>query len=340
MISSVFRRARLIGAPTLLGIAIGCGGSNGLSPSLEAPDAADSLAAGPGATAPTPADSLPIDTASVTPTTLAGLGIPFGLMNIRAKNMTSMYQGSQLGIEPPYLLDELRIAKSKGGRIVLKMAGKRDEYIQNGDGTFSLTKWKSLVDRYKSVDFSSYIADGTLWGHFLIDEPENAKKWGGKPLTQATVEAMAQYSKRHWQGLITFARTPPSWLAKSAITYVYLDAGWTQYAYWRGSASAWVAAEAAAAQGKDLGLMTGLNVLDGGNGSSGIRGWLSYRWTMTAAEIRAYGTAMLGSSLGCGFLSWTHLYQGAEYFARSDINSAMTDLWNKAKAHAPTSCRQ
>jgi hypothetical protein len=344
-VPSLLQRARLrLGALALLGLAAACGGADQMSPSNQGDVAVgDSLVPAPtdSTLASVPTDSSLVDTATIVPqTTLAGTGIPFGLMNIRASAMNTLYKASQLGIEPPYLLDELRTAKAKGGRFVLKMAGKTDGAIQNADGTFSLTKWKALVDRYRNINFSSYITDGTLIGHFLIDEPENAHKWGGKPLSQATVEAMAQYSKSIWPGLITFARTPPSWLAQSPISYTYLDAAWTQYVIWRGNALAWITAETAAARSKGLGLIAGLNVLDGGDGSSKIRGWLSYRWSMTATEIRTYGAAMLSSSLPCAFMSWTYLYQGANYFARSDINSAMVDLANRAKAHAPTSCRQ
>ena len=58
-----------------------------------------------------------------------------------------------------------------------------------------------------------------------------------------------------------------------------------------------VAAEAAAAKNKGLGLVVGLNVINGGNGSSGIRGDRSGEWSMSASEIRNYGYAMLGEGL-------------------------------------------
>jgi hypothetical protein len=327
----------------LLCLAAACGGSDQLSPSTQGEvGTGDSLAPTPpdSTLTPLPTDSTPVDTAVVPETALTGTGIPFGLVSIRGANMTALYRATQLGLAPPYLMDELKIIKAKGGRLMLKMGGKSDGDVQNADGTFSVTKWKALIDRYKDMNFDSYITDGTIIGHFLVDEPENTHKWGGKEIPPATLEAMAQYSKNYWPGLITFARTPPSWLAKSSMTYTYLDAGWVQYAVWRGNPATWVAAEAAAAKSKGLGMMTGLNVLDGGDGSSGIRGWLSNKWSMTATEIRNYGTAMLGASLGCGFLSWTYLYQGATYFARTDVNSAMVDLSTKAKAHTPTSCRQ
>jgi hypothetical protein len=234
----------------------------------------------------------------------------------------------------------LRITKSKGGRLALEMASKGDERIQNADGTFSYAKWKALVDGYKAYNFNSYITDGTLIGHFLVDEPENLRKWGGKPIPYTTIEAMAKYSKQLWPGLTTFVRAPPKWLAQASINFTYLDAGWVQYGYWKGNASQWIAAEVAAAKAKRIGIMAGMNVLDGGNGSSRIRGWLSYRWAMSAAEIKSYGTAILAQPYVCGFIAWTYLYQGANYFNRTDVKSSMTSLSNLAKSHAQTSCRQ
>jgi hypothetical protein len=267
-------------------------------------------------------------------------GIPFGPYNMRASSMTALYRDTQLGITAPYFLTELGLARSKGGRFVQKMAGKRDSDIKNADGTFSFTKWKALVNTFKGIDFNSYIADGTLIGHFLIDEPHNAAKWGGKPIPYTTLEAMAKYSKELWPNLHTFARVLPSWLAKAPFNWVYLDAGWVQYASRFGSPSAFIAAEVAAAKSKGLGVMTGMNALDGGNGSSGLRGWTTTKWAMSATEITNYGNALLGQSYVCGFLVWTYLDMGATYFARPDIRAAMTALSTKAKGHIRTSCRQ
>ncbi len=217
-------------------------------------------------------------------------GIPFGPNNMRATYMTSMYNGTQLGITAPYFLSELRMARSKGGRFVQKMAGKRDEDIQNADGTFSLTKWKALVNTFKGIDFNSYIADGTLMGHFLIDEPEFAKRWGGKAISQATIEEMARYSKQLWPNLPN-VRTGAAQLAGTSPHHLPVP-------------------------GRRLG--SGLHVQPGcgglGKGRSRcseaqgswydrghphsrwwerverIRGWLPNHWSMSASEIRTHGT--------------------------------------------------
>ena len=171
MINSHWHRpARLwMGALVLFGLALSCDGSENVSPSAETPQAGDSLA-NPADAPPVPNDSLLIDSTGTVPQgSLAATGIPFGAMNMRAKYMNSMYNGTQRGIDPPYLMAELQLARSKGARIVLKMAGKQDDLIQNANGTFSLDKWKGQVNRYKGLNIGPYISDGTLIGHFLID---------------------------------------------------------------------------------------------------------------------------------------------------------------------------
>ena len=279
-----------------------------------------------------PADAV-IETRSDRP------GIVFGTFNLRNNHLNSVHTGWMNGgpLEPSNIVSWLSGARSKGGRVVIKLSKGRDSYVKNGDGTFSLSKWKSLVSRYRSVNLDPYIRDGTIIGHYLIDEPHRAARWGGRPISQKTLEEMAQYSKQLWPGMSTLVRVVPSWLTSASVSYRHLDAGWAQYTVGKGDAARWVAAEAAAAKRKGLGLVVGLNVINGGNGSSGIRGSRTGEWSMSATEIRKYGAAMLGESHACAFFSWQH---DTEYFSRSDIRSAMADVSQKAKVHTRTSCRQ
>jgi hypothetical protein len=288
-------------------------------------------------------DSLPpVDTSGIsTLTTSTHPGIPFGNYNMLSKYLTTVYNGTMQGLEPSWLMAELVTARAKGGRLILKLVGGSDDRQKNADGTFSFTKWKTLVDKFKTLNLSSYINDGTLMGVFLIDEPHNTSKWGGKAIPHATVEAMAKHTKLIWPTLPTFARARPTWLAQTSITYNYLDAGWFQFeAPYMGDISAATAKEISAAKAKRLGIAVGLNVLNGGNGSSGLRGSLSGKYKMSATEIRNYGTVLLNQPYACGFFNWTYILGGAEYMARTDIKSAMTFLSTKAKAHVKTSCRQ
>jgi hypothetical protein len=353
-----YRKNRLLGRAWLqwvavgsLVTAVGCGGSEGLSPSAEVPVATAPIpgdsAGGAVDSTLTPSDSLgglPIDTTATTGATTfaAGTqpGIVFGSYGMEVSQLGSVHTGALRGggVTQDNIISLLSSIQAKGGRVMLKMCMGEDKYVKNPDGTFSLTKWKALVDRFRNVNLAPYISDGTLLGHFLIDEPHRTAKWGGKIISQATVEAMAAYSKQIWHTMPTFVRVVPSWLASAPISYQALDAGWLQYASGKGDAASMVASEANIARQKGLGLVIGLNILDGGNGSSGVRGWSRNKWAMSASEIRNYGTALLNNSYACGFFNWTYQFFGPTYFARSDVKSAMTDISSKARAHARTSC--
>ena len=266
-------------------------------------------------------------------------GLVYASFSMTNASLDNVHTGWMSGgsLDPSNILSNLSGARAKGGRVIVKLCKGKDHYVKNADGTFSLTKWKSLVSRYKNVNLGPYISDGTIIGHYLIDEPHRPQRWGGKGISQQTLEEMARYSKQLWPQMTTIVRVAPSWLASASLQYKYVDAGWTQYTHKKGDPAKWVASEAAAAKRKGLGLVVGLNVLDGGNGSSKIAGWTKGKYAMSASEIRSYGSAMLGESLACGFVQWTH---DTKYYGRSDIRSAMADVSSKARAHAKTSCNQ
>jgi hypothetical protein len=299
------------------------------------PSSTTDLPAGPVADSPVESPDLAavLDTRSGLP------GIVFASFSMPNAYLDKVHTGWMSGgsLDPSNILSNLSGARAKGGRVVIKLSKGRDTYVKNDDGTFSLSKWKSLVSRYRNINLGSYMSDGTIIGHYLIDEPHRASRWGGKAISQATLEAMSKHSKELWPQMTTIVRVAPSYLASASLAYQHLDAGWTQYTAGKGDAANWVAAETAAAKRKGLGLVVGMNVLDGGNGSSEIRGWTPGKWAMSASEIRNYGSAMLGQSHACAFFNWTH---DTGYYGRSDIRSAMADVSAKARSHVKTSCRQ
>jgi len=342
-------RWRAIAAGLLLFLTA-CGGSGDpAGPPTDAPlpgdptattDTTPATPADPSDSSTTPVDSSgPLGSVSLLDTRSSLPGVVFATDGMENQYFNSVYTGSKRGggLTADNVLPLLSDARARGGRVILKLCMGADSYVQNSDGTFSLTKWKALVDRFRNVNLGPYISDGTLLGHFLIDEPHRAAKWGGKIIPQATVEAMAQYSKQIWPTLNTFVHTKTAWLASTSVTYNYLDASWVQYTANKGDVTTYIGSEISSAKNKGLGLMVGMNVLNGGNGSSGIRGSSSGSYAMSASELRTYGSILLNQSYACGFFMWAH---DLTYYGRSDIKSAMADLSTKAKAHVKTSCRQ
>jgi hypothetical protein len=254
-------------------------------------------------------------------------GIPFGTSAMPLSLYGSIYTGGHVNPErPEYLLSRLAEIRGAGARVVLALAGGPNNF-KNADGTFNFDLWKARVDRYSSIDFTSYISDGTVLGHYLIDQPNCSACWGGQAIPRDMVEAMAQYSKSIWPAMTTVARADPTWLEEYSGQYVYLDAGWAQYVARKGDINTYLAANLAAAESEGLGLIVGLNLLEGGPDGS----------QMSAKQLKSWGATLLGSPYACAFISWK--YDGA-YFARSDIASALEFLSSKAKRHAPSSCQQ
>ena len=277
------------------------------------------------------------DASDLAVTAAPPVGIMFGSAQLPVSLLSSVHTGLIRPTEPGTLLSYLRDVKAKGGRVLLKLHGAESSF-RNSDGTFNVTLWKSRVSRYRTVNFNAYITDGTVVGHYILDEPNYPSRWGGKAVPQATVEEMAKYSKQLWPNLATIVNAPPAWLASSSMTYTGLDAAWAMFmAEKSGTPTVWAAKQVELAKRKRLGLWSGLNVLDGGNGSSGVRGTVPRGWNMSAAELRSYGSALLGQSYVCGFSMW--MYKDT-YYNKADIKTAMAELSARASGHAKTSCRQ
>jgi hypothetical protein len=252
-------------------------------------------------------------------------GIPFGTFAQPTASYGTPFNGAMANIWPKFLLEQLRQIKARGGRVVLMFAGSELHY-KNRRG-FDLGKWKARVDRFKHVNFSSYVNDGTIIGHYLIDEPQDPENWRGRPISQATVEEMARYSKQRWPNMATIVRAPPTWLAKWGGSYRSLDAAWAQYLARLGSPRAYIQSNIAAAQKKRLALITGLNLLHGGNPK---------KTPMNASEVVQYGSVLLESSYPCAFISWKY---NASFLRNRGMRAAMETLRRKAQSRGTKSCR-
>jgi hypothetical protein len=248
-------------------------------------------------------------------------GIPFGTFALPTTQFGSRYNGAHRNIAPFLLVKELAAIKKRGGRVVLMFAGHEKHYKQGGH--FSLTKWKARVNRFRGVNFSSFINDGTIIGHYLIDEPQDKANWGGKPVSPAVLEEMARYSKQLWPKMATIVRVEPGYLGHN---HRHLDAAWAQYLSRMGPPDKYIRQKVALAQQRRLGLIIGFNLLYGGTN----------RTRITASQIKSWGSALLSSTYPCAFISWQY---NAGYLSSNAIKDAMATLRRKAQSRPFRSCR-
>jgi hypothetical protein len=267
---------------------------------------------------------------------------PFGAWGNYPQAWGGIYSGAEITVTPGTMIERLKAVRKARMRVVVSMAaGSKSDY-QNGDETFNMAMWKARLDAFRRVDFSRFLRDGTIVAQMLIDDIDETN-WGGKPVSNSEIEELARYSKRFWPRLPTAVRARPSSLMTpeyggngTPYDWRFLDAAWNQYSARMGDPTAQVADEVQAAKRQGLGLIVGLNVLTGGDGSSSLPGPDKYsdEWAMSPAEIVRYGTPLIRHPYACAFLMWSAKYDYSDanahlkyrYFKRPEIQRAMRDL--------------
>jgi hypothetical protein len=237
-----------------------------------------------------------------------GRGIPFGLFGVRPFGLP--FTGAHRLVDRSSIAATMRAAQTAHTRLVLNLAGSRSRYI-NPDGTFDMARWKSRVDAYRDIDFAPYVTEGLILAHYLVDEPNAPASWGGRVIAPAELEEMARYSKSIWPSLPTAVRAPPGWLRRSGLAWQYLDIAWAQWAGQHGVSEGRTPEQfrdenVAEAKAQRLGLVLGMNLIDGGDGSSGVPGNVSGRWEMSAAEVVRVGSVLAQTPYACAVLSWRY----------------------------------
>jgi hypothetical protein len=190
------------------------------------------------------------------------------------------------------------------------------------------------VDEFRGFDLSSYIADGTLMGHFLMDEPSDPSNWNGHVVAVADIDEMARYSKEIWPDLPAVLRAWPDYV--KGFNFQYLDAVWAQYHSRFGSLDNFIASNVRDSKASGLALVMGLNVVAGGTEQS-MKGYHNERLAMTADQVRTWGNRILDEPYICGFFMFRY---NAAYLARPDIQDALADLSRKAQNLPKRPCRR
>lgn len=293
---------------------------------------------GPEVDAATPVPLLPLAELSRAPAAdpvpvgfwgLNGSVSPAGLADIKGRLGATTFQVASA--DPAWAVGTLLpMVRDAGLTVTLRMTGDHDRYTRDGD--FDLAAWKAQVDAWQGSGVQAFVDDGTLAGHMLLDD---IFTFDGADPTAAELDEMARHSQERLPGLMTFVRCRASQLpVPVAGPYGQLDAAVNQYKASSGDVAAFVATEVAASQRLGLGIIMGLNIADGGDGSSGQPGWRPGRHAMSADEIRAYGS-VLAQTPGLGlFLSWEYDGQeawsdgtiGAHYFDRAELVAALREL--------------
>jgi len=279
-------------------------------------------------------------------------GLPFGQFDAPAAalgNPFTMTGRPAYWRSLPALLDSIRAVH---GRVIL--TPKRFA-MRNRSKQYDATMFRAQIDSMANViDWRAAVADGTITALMILDEPNCGACWGGKPISPAEVAAAADYVKARLGNVPVAVRVVASWWGASAPKSV--DVAWAQ---WEGPAhlpSAGLTPEqfrdrqVADARAIGLKLILGMNVLDGGDGTSGIAGTYAdaeskrvNRWQMSGAEIARVGSVFAAAPV-CALISWRSSadYPPSNYMTPTqlsgirafDTRSDVVRAWSKVAAVA------
>jgi hypothetical protein len=231
------------------------------------------------------------------------------------------------------LLGSMRTNRVSG---FLKMTGNsHSTYITNSQ--FDISKWKTATAAYDTpairTAIAAAVADGTLLGYSMIDEP-NHSDWGGV-ITKATLDEMAAFSKSLFPTLTTAAVVPYGWRATER--YKVMDAIIAQT--WKPTMTPAQFRDAAVAAAKLNGVAPALSInimagkqVDGceprPNGTTCL---------MTPDEIRNWAITLGSDPYVCAMFMWRY---DATLWSRPEYVAAFKDVSTALASRPARSCRR
>jgi len=253
----------------------------------------------------------------------AARGIPFGAWALPPHLLGPLYNGAVLSGHQPYQrLDEVRARK---GQAVLYLARNRSRQ----HGVLSVAEATNFLNSWP--DLTSYIRDGTVWGIIVSDDITGKNIWGPDAPYYAQIDSIAKAVKDRWPEARTIVRAPPT---KMTYDWKWVGWAWAQYsnAPRNGKVADYLKRESAKADQLGLCVIYGLNIINGGDGSSG-RG-AKRKYLMTGDEFLRYYSVLLPHTP----LAFHWQYR-PELEENSDLIAAMQQVRAWADTMPRPSCR-
>jgi hypothetical protein len=327
--------------------AASCNSTDTPSSPVETPPAVSGADSSMSADTVTVADTLGLGTA------VLYTGIPYGPTGLWA-TVTTLKWGpasftlSQDNTFANSIVARINAARQQRQRLVIAMTGGLPSEYRTG-GKFDLVKWKNRMNTFKTVAIknavAAAVADGTIVGNKLNDEPETSK-WGGV-MTKPLLDQMATYVKNIFPTLpvgVNMGSRGYAWRTSErfkVVDYVLMQYEWSNnqgnIGSWRDKVLAWSRAEGVTP-------FFSLNILDGGVidnvgtwdcAGTGGKGTYATRCRMTADQVRTWGRAV--GPYGCAMLMWRY---DDVFMAKSANQSAFRDVASLLATKARRSCRR
>lgn len=254
---------------------------------------------------------------------------PMGMWALPASGWGNALNLTVKGFQPTNTAALITTARDAGSKLWFKAGDIRDWL--DGSGKFQYSLWKAKMDAIWNnpaarAALLAGIADGTIFGHLLIDEPYNRDQRYGGSIAIAVVEQMAIYSKSLMPTLntvITGVRDSIDWWMTRHIT----DLDWLHADYclnFDSNVAVWRDRQIAFAADLGHGMGLGPHYKHIQFPSSGSR-------YITSAELRAIGKVLVTPPTSGPHAGYRIPFSfGWEYydvmFAQAGWNDALLDV--------------
>jgi hypothetical protein len=300
----------------------------------------------------TTGDSVALVDSLATASAVSYSGLPYGPIGLWAGKDFEWGPGpftsSQDNTYANMIVTRINTARLKRQRLVLAMTGGPSTDFTTR-GKFDFGKWKNRMNTFKTTTIrnavAAGVADGTIIGNTMIDEPETPK-WGGV-VTKSLIDQMATYVKNIFPTLpVGINMGGGSYRWRTAERFHKLDYVLSQY-MWSvnsGNIGAWRDAVLSRARTDGVKAAFSLNLLNGGvkdrSGTwdcpgTGGKGTRYPNCRMTADQVSSWGRA-IGPS-GCFMAMWR--YDDA-FMSKSANQTAFRNVASLMATKPRQSCRR
>jgi hypothetical protein len=268
------------------------------------------------------------------PSAVAGggvVGMPFGLFNLYRTDTgiqtvgTGSFDFAHDSCNPSNIIAKINSARALGIKLIL-MPTNGSHSLNWAPGTtnrFDYPTWETRLEQYDDPTIIAAViaavADGTLFGFDLIDEPQNYT-WNdgvdsGAIMTKALIDTMCTRARLLFGNTVPMGLSvKPEW--KTTTHFTAVDFVSYQYSYSKGSLSAWLSNALTQATADKVKIVFSINIVNGGtvNGTN-----------MTPAQVEESATTLATSDSTRVVAQEMWRYDLA-IFSRSDIQAALANV--------------
>jgi len=290
---------------------------------------------------------------STRPPVHPSLGLPNGPFGLPPDSLCTLgYTGTTLPVVPSAVLQRLDRTRQCRARTFVTI---RRSKLKDSTGSLSVQATRAELASWPWPGVCGRVKDSTIIAVYIGDDV-TAEEWGPAPLATrlAQWDTIAGHIRAQCPDAPVVIRALPTQL-EARSDWQWVTTAWAQYTGPRrhGSPERFLTAQVASAKRQRLGLVAGVNLLNGGCGPAELRqclpdipgtalpGTKPNLYQMSASEFIYYKTVALGDPYVCASVdwSWGPVFR-SDFHARPEIRSAAKTLGVMAGKRPLAGCVQ